>query len=178
MSISLSQNYFTQRRRPLGPESASPSSGEKRPTANSFREQLERFSGTNPLAAAQGRRSRPISALSPASTPSGEELEQRTGMRYFHSRRIRKDQVVKPWTKEPRDPKEKWVTIIPLIGLIMGLCAAGFIIWDGIRSVVNHKYCMVLDEDWAQGFRPDIWQAEIRAGGFGYDSHFLLDQFS
>ncbi|ROW13660.1 hypothetical protein VPNG_04509 [Cytospora leucostoma] len=105
--------------------------------------------------------------LAKAKSPSGGRSEEPPGPRYFHSRRVRKDQVVKPWTKEPKDPKEKWVTIIPLIGLSVGLCVAAFIIWDGLRSVVNHKYCMVLEEDWSQGFRSDIWQAEIKVGGFG-----------
>ncbi|KAK7737295.1 hypothetical protein SLS53_006598 [Cytospora paraplurivora] len=104
--------------------------------------------------------------LAKANLPSGKS-EEPPGPRYFHSRRVRKEQVVKPWTKEPKDPKEKWVTIIPLIGLMVGLCVAAFIIWDGLRSVVNHKYCMVLEEDWSQGFRSDIWQAEIKVGGFG-----------
>lgn len=105
--------------------------------------------------------------LAKANSPSGGKSEEPPGPRYFHSRRVRKEQVVKPWTKEPKDPKEKWVTIIPLIGLIVGLCVAAFIIWDGLRSVINHKYCTVLEEDWSQGFRSDMWQAEIKAGGFG-----------
>ncbi|KAK3335058.1 concanavalin A-like lectin/glucanase domain-containing protein [Neurospora tetraspora] len=88
------------------------------------------------------------------------------GQRYFHSRRVRKGEVEKPWA-EKKDPKEKWVTIIPLIGIFVGLAISGFLIWDGIRSVVKHKYCLVLDEDWSQGIRDSVWQHEVQLGGFG-----------
>ena len=72
----------------------------------------------------------------------------------------------KPWM-EKKDPKEKWVTIIPLIGLFLGFCIAGLLVWDGMRSVVNHKYCLVLDEDWSQGFNDKVWMREAEVGGFG-----------
>ena len=167
MNINHAQEYFTQRRNPT--ESPSPSSRANSPSIGPLRHRSEEpfhQERTNRSVTPQST-SRSILALSRASIRSEISLEQRPGPQYFHSRRIQKGQVVKPWTVEPRDPREKWITIIPLIGLFVGLCAAGLIIWDGIRSVVNHKYCMVLDEDWSQGFRPDIWQPEIQVGGFG-----------
>ncbi|KAJ0122983.1 hypothetical protein J7T55_011444 [Diaporthe amygdali] len=82
-------------------------------------------------------------------------------------RRVRKDEVMKPWVKEPRDATEKRIEFIPLIGLLVGIAIAGILIWDGLRNVVEHKYCTVLTEDWSRGLRPDVWQPEIQVGGFG-----------
>ncbi|OAL19286.1 hypothetical protein AYO22_09830 [Fonsecaea multimorphosa] len=86
--------------------------------------------------------------------------------RYFHSRRVKKGEVDRPWTKV-KDPREKWVTIIPLIGLAIGLGLAGLLVWDGLRSVVNHKYCPVYLEDFSTGFDSKIWTKEAEVGGFG-----------
>ena len=71
-----------------------------------------------------------------------------------------------PW-KGHKDPKEKWVTIIPLIGLALGFCLAGFLVFDGLQSIVNHQYNLVLDEDWSNGVNPAVWQQESNVGGFG-----------
>ncbi|KAH6629991.1 glycoside hydrolase family 16 protein [Chaetomium sp. MPI-SDFR-AT-0129] len=88
------------------------------------------------------------------------------GQRYFHSRRVRKGEVEKPWTKQA-DPKEKWVTILPLIGILIGLGISGFLVWDGIRSVVKHNYCLVLEENWDNGFNEKVWLKEVQVNGFG-----------
>jgi len=85
--------------------------------------------------------------------------------RYFHSRRVR-GEVEKPWTKKS-DPKEKWVTILPVLGIVVGLAISAFLIWDGIQSVVKHTYCDVLDEDFSHGLDPSIWEQEVQVGGFG-----------
>jgi hypothetical protein len=87
--------------------------------------------------------------------------------RYFHSRRVRKGEVEKPW-KDKKDPKEKWVTIIPLIGLAIGLGLAGFLVYDGIRSVVHHTYCPVLSDDFSNGLNTNIWTQEAEVGGYGF----------
>jgi hypothetical protein len=88
------------------------------------------------------------------------------GQRYFHSRRVRKGEVEKPWTKTV-DPKEKWVTILPILGIIIGLGISGFLVWDGIRSVVKHNYCLVLEENWDGGFNDKVWMKEVQVNGFG-----------
>ena len=107
----------------------------------------------------------------PNSTPassSAVDLNQQTlSQRYFHSRRVKKNEVEKPWL-DKKDPREKWVTIIPIIGIFIGLAISGFLIWDGMRTVVNHEYCQVLDETWADGVDPKIWTKEVELGGFGY----------
>ena len=108
--------------------------------------------------------SRPASSFG-SSSALGRSLETR-GQRYFHSRRIRKGEVEKPWL-EKKDPKEKWVTILPIIGILVGLGISGFLIWDGISSVVQHNYCVVLDDNFAT-FDTNIWTREIQVGGYGY----------
>jgi len=104
--------------------------------------------------------SRPASSFGSSSAVPG------LSSRYFYSRRVRKGEVEQPW-REKKDPKEKWVTIIPLIGLAIGFGIAGFLVWDGLRSVVHHKYCPVLSDDFANGINTDIWTQEAEVGGFG-----------
>jgi hypothetical protein len=60
------------------------------------------------------------------------------------------------------------VTIIPLIGLFIGLAIAVLLIYDGLQTVVNHKYCPVFMEDFSSGtLNPSIWTKEAEVGGFG-----------
>jgi hypothetical protein len=60
------------------------------------------------------------------------------------------------------------VTISPLIGLALGFGIAGFLIYDGMSSVVHHKYCEVLNDDFSGGFNTNVWTKEAEVGGFGY----------
>ena len=106
----------------------------------------------------------------PSSTHQGSSAvdinQQVLSQRYFHTRRIKKGEIEKPWL-EKKDPREKWVTIIPLIGIFLGLAISGFLIWDGMKSVVNHQYCQILDESWSTGFNDKVWTKEVQAGGYG-----------
>lgn len=113
---------------------------------------------TNPFASPDA--SRPASSFN-SLAPRPERAQ-----RYFHSRRIRKGEVEKPWL-EKKDPREKWVTILPILGIVLGLGIAGFLVWDGVRSVVRHKYCEVLIEDFSKGLRDSVWMKEVELGGFG-----------
>ncbi|CAI4211263.1 unnamed protein product [Parascedosporium putredinis] len=99
-------------------------------------------------------------------TGAGRPHPEDTTPRYFYSRRVKKGDVEKPWLKR-KDPKEKWVTILPILGILVGLGIAGFLVWDGINSVVKHQYCEVLYEDFSQGLRDSIWSKEVELGGFG-----------
>lgn len=120
--------------------------------------------GTNPFGTPAV--SRPASSFG-SSSAIGARFDERS-QRYFHSRRIRKEDVEKPWL-DKSDPKEKWVTIIPIVGIFIGLAVSGFLVWDGIRSVVKHKYCPVLIEDFASGsLDSNVWTKEVEVGGFGY----------
>lgn len=103
--------------------------------------------------------SRPASSFGSASAIAPR------GQRYFHSRRVKKGDVEKPWLSKV-DPKEKWVTILPILGIVLGLGLSGFLIWDGIRSVVQHKYCLVLEDNF-DTFNTDVWTKEVQVGGFG-----------
>ena len=100
------------------------------------------------------------------STSSAALHQQGLSQRYFHSRRIKKGEIERPWTKI-KDPREKWVTIIPLFGLFIGLGLAGFLVWDGLRSVITHKYCAVYTDDFSEGFNNKVWTKEAEVGGFG-----------
>lgn len=115
----------------------------------------------NPFASPSG--SRPASSFGSSSAIA--RFDERA-QRYFHSRRVKAGEVEKPWL-DKSDPKEKWVTILPVIGIVIGLAISGFLVWDGIRSVVKHNYELVLDEDFSGGFNTDIWTKEVQVGGFG-----------
>ena len=106
----------------------------------------------------------PTSRISSSLAFSGVHGPRR---RYFHSRRIQKGTTAKPWL-ENKDPREKWVTIIPLIGLGLGICVVGLLIWNGLSSVVSHKYCPVLMEDFSSGTLDDnVWTKEVQVSGYG-----------
>ncbi|TQW00671.1 hypothetical protein V2A60_001730 [Cordyceps javanica] len=123
---------------------------------------LAATTGTNPFVSPAI--SRPASSFG-SSSAVGPRFEERA-QRYFHSRRVAKGDVEKPWLQK-KDKKEKWVTIIPLIGILVGLGISGFLVWDGLRSVVHHKYCPLMDEDFGNGFDSNVWTKEVQVGGFG-----------
>lgn len=101
------------------------------------------------------------------SSPGGFNLPGTGTKPYFHSRRIDPKDIVKPWA-EKKDSSKKWHTIIPLIGIVIGLGLAALECWQGYTSVVNKSYCLVYDEDFSSGtLDPNIWTKEVSAGGFG-----------
>lgn len=118
---------------------------------------------SNPFASPEV--SRPPSSFG-SSSALGARFDERSS-RFFHSRRVRKGEVEKPWLSKV-DPKEKWVTIFPIVGILIGLGLSGFLIWDGLHSVVHHKYCPVMDEDFSNGLNTNIWTKEVEVGGYGY----------
>lgn len=118
------------------------------------------FASRNPFSAS-------ASPLGTSANSSAIHLQyQKQSQRYFRSRRIKKGTSEQPW-KTKKDPKEKWVTIIPLIGLALGFALAGFLVYDGLSTIVHHTYKLVLDEDWSNGFNDAIWTKEVNVGGFG-----------
>jgi hypothetical protein len=126
--------------------------------SNPFGDDISPAPRANPFASPFN--SRPASSFGSSSAVRG------LPSRYFHSRRVRKGEVEQPW-RGKTDPKEKWVTIIPLIGLLLGFGIAGFLVYDGISSVVHHKYCPVLSDDFSGGLNTDVWTQEAEVGGFG-----------
>ena len=92
----------------------------------------------------------------------------RQGPRYFHSRRIKKDNIDKPWLRDSKDKRKKWLTIVPLLGLLIGLGLGGYMVYNGLQSVPKHTYCSVYDEDWSSGsLDPKVWTHEVEVGGYG-----------
>lgn len=93
---------------------------------------------------------------------------------YFHSRRIKKGEVERPWLNK-KDPRDKWITIIPICGLLLGMMLSGLLIYDGLQTVSKHTYCPVLLESFgSRNLDPEVWTKEVEVGGFGYASHILL----
>lgn len=117
---------------------------------------------TNPFASPSA--SRPASSFGSSSALAARYDER--AQRFFHSRRVHKGDAEKPWL-EKKDPKEKWVTILPIIGILVGLGVSGFLVWDGLRSVVHNKYCPVLDDKFDNGLNTNVWTKEVQVGGFG-----------
>ena len=133
------------------------------PDHSPFQDEISSVHRTNPFNSPF--QSRPGS-LRPSS--SAVDLNQQAlAQRYFHSRRVKKGEVERPWMNR-KDPREKWVTIIPLVGIAIGFLLAGFLVYDGMKTVVSHTYCPVLDEDFSGGFNTKVWTKEAEVGGFGY----------
>lgn len=114
--------------------------------------------------------SRPMSTLLKpvvhAARTALQLAQEEQDKRYFRSRRLKPDHVIeKPW-KDAKDPREKWVTIIPLIGMGLGLAAAAALVIQGLFTVQHHKYKLVLDERW-ETFNTAVWTKESNVGGFG-----------
>jgi len=122
-----------------------------------------------------GASSAPLSAVNSVANFKSAAPSTTTGFalhsnepKYFHSRRIQKGQVDKPWT-EKKDRKQKFVKWVPVAGIAIGFAVAGVLIWDGMRSVTNNNYCPVYTDDFKSGvLNPDIWTKEVEVGGFGF----------
>jgi hypothetical protein len=107
----------------------------------------------------------PYGSVPASSMGSSTGLQAVQPTRFFHSRRIKKEEIEKPWL-EKKDPKQKWATIIPLIGIFIGLGLSGFLIYEGLQTVHNYTYCPVFLEDFSNGLG-DEWTKEVESGGYG-----------
>lgn len=84
---------------------------------------------------------------------------------YFQSRRRNKGEIEKPWLKE-KNPRQAWLSWIPIIGIFLGVGFTGFLVWDGLQQNQLPKYCQVLDEDFSAGIS-NTWTKEAEVGGYG-----------
>ncbi|KAJ4368954.1 hypothetical protein N0V83_006036 [Neocucurbitaria cava] len=84
---------------------------------------------------------------------------------YWKSSRVKKGEVERPWL-DKKDPRDKWNTIFPVAGLVLGLIVVGILIWDAIRSTPMHKYCEVLNENFTS-WNSSVWTYEVEVGGYG-----------
>jgi hypothetical protein len=127
------------------------------------------FSTPDPFATPQYR---PSSAAT-SGISSARELSNIQRNKYYHSRRIRKDDGYVP-QKFKKDPKEKWLWIVPLCGLLVGLGISGVLVYLTV-NFKSYKYCPVLDEDFSSGqLNPRVWTKEVEVGGFGYGLAFPI----
>jgi len=85
--------------------------------------------------------------------------------RFFHSRRIRKGEIERPWVGK-KDPREKWQWILPVVGLVIGLALSIFLIYEAMSSTASHNYCLVLEDEF-NSFNTQTWTKEVSVGGFG-----------
>ena len=70
-----------------------------------------------------------------------------------------------------KDPKDKWLWIIPLMGVVFGIAITGLMVFMQIGSKKSQKYCPVLDDTFSSGtLNPSVWTKEVQLGGFGYES--------
>jgi hypothetical protein len=105
---------------------------------------------------------------------SGFLSSDSSGTKYFRSRRIRKEDGYEPPVFK-KDPKEKWLCIIPLMGVALGIVITGIMIYLKIGNIKSYNYCSVLSDDFSSGvLNPNIWQAEQEVGGFGYVAWLII----
>ncbi|KAK4504155.1 hypothetical protein PRZ48_005071 [Zasmidium cellare] len=96
--------------------------------------------------------------------------------RYFRSRRIRKEDLESPknlQSSRKRSIFQKQTWLIPCLGIFVGICITGVLIYFGLGSQHGGgKFCPILDEDFSSGvLSPDIWTIEQQVGGYG-NGHF------
>ncbi|KAL2690608.1 concanavalin A-like lectin/glucanase domain-containing protein, partial [Phyllosticta citricarpa] len=87
---------------------------------------------------------------------------------YFRSRRTPKGSIETP-RASGKSSKDKWLWIIPVIGLLAGVAISGVLVYLQIAdNLASKQYCSILNEDFSSGrLDPSIWETEVRLGGFG-----------
>jgi len=115
--------------------------------------------GTNPFAS-------PYASHLQSAMASSTALHNPGPPRFFHSRRIKKDEIQRPWVGK-KDPREKWQWILPVIGIVIGFALSVFLIYEALSSTSSHNYCVVLDDNFSKGFQSNLWTKEVGLGGFG-----------
>lgn len=109
-------------------------------------------------------RRRPSTFLSPGHSVSSVKTYKPRP--FFHSRRIRKGTIDRPELRE-KDPREIWITLIPILGFILGVAVVALLAWSGYSSVSRHQYCHVFTDDFSNGFNSTIWTKHVETGGYG-----------
>lgn len=100
------------------------------------------------------------------STPAAA-YQRKLEHNYFKSRRLDRDhEIDKPWLSH-KDPYRKWASLLPLIGIFLGIAAGGVFTWNRLRSVVEFEYCMIYEDDFSAGFDETVWTKEAQIDGYG-----------
>ncbi|KAF2479745.1 glucan endo-1,3-beta-D-glucosidase [Neohortaea acidophila] len=103
----------------------------------------------------------------PTESTFQEALREQNDEIELPTRTNAKGEAQRPWL-DKKDPREKWVTIIPLLGILVGLILSGIIVYDGLQTVQQNSYCPIFEVDFATGtLDPKIWTKEVEVGGFG-----------
>lgn len=102
------------------------------------------------------------------SSAAGFNLLGRGTKNDFHSRSIDKtNEIPKPWTSK-KDSRKKWHTLLPLIGVFIGICFSALECRQGWKSAINKNYCLLYEEDFVGGRLDDnMWIEEISVVGSG-----------
>lgn len=102
-----------------------------------------------------------------AGSTTGFQSRAEEATTYFTSRRMHKGTAPKPWL-EKKDSRQRWVTVLPILGIVLSLATAAVFIWFGLQTVVQHDYCPVyLQDGFGQGLDSSVWTKEVEVGGFG-----------
>jgi hypothetical protein len=74
-----------------------------------------------------------------------------------------------PWLKDRRNRRDRYGNYIIYAFAVVGLGLSAVLCWDAARKVVNHDYCLVLDEQFEQ-LDNSVWNREVQTDGFGTGS--------
>ena len=74
-----------------------------------------------------------------------------------------------PWLDDPRMRKTRQNSWIVYGGVALGVLLSAYICLTKIKSVTNHEYCLILDENF-QTLDPNIWTREVQIDGYGTGS--------
>ncbi|ORY85571.1 concanavalin A-like lectin/glucanase domain-containing protein [Protomyces lactucae-debilis] len=76
----------------------------------------------------------------------------------------------KPWLNIKMTRSQKFSHRLPYISISLALLVVAGYCYSGYSQVDRHKYCLVVDDDFSNGFNPNVWQLEQQLDGFGVGS--------
>ncbi|KAK4233070.1 concanavalin A-like lectin/glucanase domain-containing protein [Achaetomium macrosporum] len=108
--------------------------------------------------------SRPSSFVTKhTSTPS----ITKTHIKFTSSRLV--GEYEKPWLQN-RDPRMKYDRIFFWVFGLIGCSIGAYIVYTGWTFFTPQNYCLIWEDDFAQGINKDHWTFDIQTGGFGLGS--------
>lgn len=144
---------------------ASVASGRASPAASAFSKGRPDSIPINPFAT-------PQASVPTTRAPSLRAYPSSPGLGaggYFRSRRVPKGTIQTPKALKGKKGNDPWLWIIPTVGFLLGLGAAGALVYFGITwNTSSYNYCPILTEEFSSGTLDEsIWTKEIRLNGFG-----------
>ena len=103
------------------------------------------------------------------SLPRQEDFnkQKKPGHRFRSYRLVGKYE--QPWLEDPRMRKTRQNSWIVYGGIVFGVLLSAYVCFTKIRAVTNHKYCLILDDDF-HTLDPNVWTHEVQIDGFGTGS--------